>query len=49
MYFKLLFLSELQWNLGIFYGIHLFLVLITFSVNLFDQLVIIICDPNLKG
>ena len=33
----------------IFLGIHLSLVLITISMNLFDQLVIVICDPDLKG
>ena len=49
MYFKLLFLSGLQWNLRIFSGIHLFSVLITISMNLFDQLVIVICDLDLKG
>ena len=32
-----------------FSGIHFFLVLITISMNLFDQLVIVSCDPNLKG
>ena len=26
-----------------------FLVLMTISMNLFDQLVIVICDPDLKG
>ena len=32
-----------------FSGIHFFLVLITISMNLFDQLVIVSCDPNLKA
>ena len=35
---------------GNFSGIHFFfLVLITISMNLFDQLVIVICDPDLRG
>ena len=49
MYFKLLFLSEFQWNLGIFFGNHLFSVIITISMIFSDQLVIFICDPDLKG
>ena len=33
-----------------FNGIHFFFsVLITSSMNLFDQLVIVICDPYLRG
>ena len=32
-----------------FFGIHLSSVLIKISTNLFDQLVIAICDPDLKG
>ena len=32
-----------------FFGIHLSSVLITISMNLFNQLVIVSCDPNLKG
>ena len=48
MYFKLLFMSELQWNLGFFFGIHLSSVLITISMNLFNQLVIVSCDLDLK-
>ena len=32
-----------------FLGIHLSLVLITISMNFFDKLVIVICDPYLKG
>ena len=34
---------------GNFSEIHLFLVLITISMNLSDRLVIVICDPDLKG
>ena len=32
-----------------FSGIHFSSVLITISMNLFDQLVIVICDLDLKG
>ena len=32
-----------------FSRIHIFSVLITILMNLFDQLVIGICDPDLKG
>ena len=32
-----------------FSSFHLSLVLITISMNLFDQLVIVICDLDLKG
>ena len=42
-------MSEFQWPLGIFLEFIFFLVLITISMNLFDQLVIAICDPNLRG
>ena len=42
-------MSELQWNLEIFSGIHFSSILIAISMNLFDQLVIVICDPHLKG
>ena len=34
---------------GSFYGINLFPVLITILMNLSDQLVIVICDLDLKG
>ena len=34
---------------GNFFRIHLFPVLITILMNLSDQLVIIGCDPDLKG
>ena len=39
---------ELKWNLEIFLESSLF-SLITISMNLFDQLVIVICDPSMKG
>ena len=32
-----------------FSGIHFSSVLITISMNLFDQLVIVICNPDLRG
>ena len=32
-----------------FSGIHFSSTLITISMNLFDQLVIVICDPYLRG
>ena len=32
-----------------FCGLRFFPVLMTISMNLFDQLVIVICDPNLRG
>ena len=34
---------------GNFSGILFFSVLITISMNSFDQLVIVICDPDLRG
>ena len=39
---------EFQWNLGNFLAFF-FSVLIIISMNLFDQLVIVICDPDLRG
>ena len=43
-------MSEFKWNLGIFLDfVFFFPVLMTISMNLFDQLVIVICDPNLRG
>ena len=42
-------MSEFKWNLGIFLEFIFFSVLITISMNLFDQLVIIICNPYLRG
>ena len=39
------FMSELQWNLEIFFRNHFSSVFITISMNLFDQLVIVICNP----
>ena len=39
---------ECKWNLGIFLESSLF-SLITISINLFDQLVIVICDPVMEG
>ena len=47
---KLKFMFEFQWNLGVFLEcFFFFLVLITISMNLFDQLVIVICDLDLRG
>ena len=41
---------EFKWNMGIFSGIcFFFLVLITISMNLLDQLVIVICVLDLRG
>ena len=34
---------------GNFSGIHFSSVLITISMNLFNQLVIVICNPDLRG
>ena len=34
---------------GNYYGIHFSSVVIEISMKLFDQLVIVICDPDLKG
>ena len=45
---KLEIMSEFKWNLGVF----LDFVFFSFndnSMNLFDQLVIVICDPDLRG
>ena len=43
-------MSEFKWNLGTFLDfIFFFPVLMTISMNLFDQLVIVICDPDLRG
>ena len=41
-------MSECKWNLGLFMESSLF-DLITVSMNLFDQLVIVICDPIMEG
>ena len=41
-------MSELKWNLEKFLESTL-LSLITILMNLFDQLVIIICDPVMEG
>ena len=41
-------MSELKRNLGIFMESILF-SLITSSMNLFDELVIVICDPIMEG
>ena len=46
---KLKFMSKFQWNLGNFMEFVFFLVLITISMNLFDQVVIVICDPDFRG
>ena len=40
--------SEFKWNLEIFLKSSL-LNLMTISMNLFDQLVIVICDPVMEG
>ena len=47
---KLKILYEFKWNLGIFldFVFLFFPVLITISMNLFDQQVIVICDPDLR-
>ena len=42
------FLYEFNWNLEIFLE-SIYLSLITISMNLFDQLVIIICDSVMEG
>ena len=34
---------------GNYSGLRFFSVLMTMSMNLFDQLVIVICDPDLRG
>ena len=39
---------EYKWNLGIFLESNLF-SLITISMNLFDQLVIVFCDLVMEG
>ena len=41
-------MSECKWNLRIFLKFNLF-SLITISMNLFDQLVIVICDLVMEG
>ena len=41
-------MSELKWNLENFLESNLF-TLITISMNLFDQLVIVICDLVMEG
>ena len=41
-------MCELKWNLENFMESILF-SLITISMNLFDQLVIVICDPVVEG
>ena len=48
MYFKLLFCLNFN-GIWEFSGIHLSSILITISMNLSDQLVIVICDPDLNG
>ena len=43
-------MSEFKWNMGIFLeSFFFFSVLITILMNLFDQLVIVIRDPDLRG
>ena len=42
-------MSELKWNLEKNIGNHFYLVLITVSMNLFDRLVIVACDPVMKS
>ena len=46
MVYRVSFLFELKWNLGIFLESTLFNLV---SMNLFDQLVIVICDPVMEG
>ena len=43
------FMSELKRKIGNIYGKPYYSVLITVSMNLFDQLVIITCDPVMEG
>ena len=43
-------MSEFKWNMGIFLEFFFFFsVLITISMNLFDQLVIVFRDLDLRG
>ena len=42
------FMSEFKWSLDIFLDFSYF-SLISISINLFDQLVIVICNPVMKG
>ena len=42
-------MSELKWNLGIFLETILFSFHYTVSMNLFDQLVIVTCDLDMKA
>ena len=41
-------MSEFKWNMGIFMDFF-FSFVMTISMNLFDQLFIVICDPDLRG
>ena len=41
-------MSELEWDLDLFWN-PFYSVLITFLMNLFDHLVIVTCDPIIKG
>ena len=45
--YRVAFMSEFNWNLGYFLESNLF-SLITISMNLFDQLLIVICDPVME-
>ena len=45
---KLKIMFEFKWNVGIFLDFF-FSILMKISMNLFDQLVIVICDPDLRG
>ena len=46
--YQVSFLSEFKWSLDIFLDFSYF-SLISISMNLFDQLVIVICNPFMKG
>ena len=48
LYIKASFMFELKWNLEIFLKSTLFVV-ITISMNLSDQLVIVFYDPVMEG
>ena len=48
LYIKASFMFELKWNLEIFLKSSLFNV-ITISMNLYDQLVIVFCDSVMEG
>ena len=45
--YQVSFMSEFKWSLDIFLDFNHF-SLISISINLFDQLVIVICNPVMK-